>query len=315
MDYQQYIRKATLIVMEGTKALDLSDMHFRFKVASADIESPNNASIRVYNLSKDTSKLVRDEFSRVILQAGYEGSFGVIFDGTIRQFKLGRESAVDTYLDLLAADGDIAYNFATIAKTLSAPNTTPDVVVANLVDTLRPHGVEKGSIAPPSLGGTKPNPRGKVMFGMTRVIMRQYLQSLGQTWNIQNGKVNVIPLEGYLPTEAVELTALTGLVGLPEQTNDGISARCLLNPRLIAGGLVKIDNASINKILQQNPQGAPIPYNTWRGLQLLASTTEDGLYRVFAVDHEGDTRGQAWYSDLVCLAISPGSQKVVNPDG
>jgi hypothetical protein len=29
----------------------------------------------------------------------------------------------------------------------------------------------------------------------------------------------------------------------------------------------------------------------------------DGLYYVMIADHQGDTRGLAWYSELLCLAI------------
>lgn len=33
-----------------------------------------------------------------------------------------------------------------------------------------------------------------------------------------------------------------------------------------------------------------------------ASITTDGVYIVKAIDYTGDTRGQAWYMDLMCFA-------------
>ena len=39
----------------------------------------------------------------------------------------------------------------------------------------------------------------------------------------------------------------------------------------------------------------------------------DGFYRVFVAEHEGDTRGQAWYTNLILLAVNPTTRKVVNP--
>ena len=48
----------------------------------------------------------------------------------------------------------------------------------------------------------------------------------------------MIPSGDIFPAEAVVLTAETGLVGAPEQTNDGIKVRCLLNPRLRIGGRI-----------------------------------------------------------------------------
>lgn len=105
MDEFQYKRKASLLLVDDDEVLDLSNLRFRFQVKAMDVESPNNAAIRVYNLSRDTLVKIRGEFSRVILQAGYDNNFGVIFDGTIKQFRIGREGTTDTYLDILAADG------------------------------------------------------------------------------------------------------------------------------------------------------------------------------------------------------------------
>lgn len=321
-----FIRKASLILIASQdiappgdvpldNAIDLSDFRFTFKVGQEDIETPNNARIRVFNLSDSTVKKIRGEFSRVVLQAGYEEQFGIIFDGTIKQFGIGRMNATDTYLDILAADGDTAYNFATINTSLEASATAPANQIKLAVNAMAPQGVDLGFFDTNGLiGGTNPNPRGKVMFGMVRHQMRNLTNSVGATWSIQNGKVNVIPLTGYLPGEVIKMNSLTGMVGIPEQQVDGIHLRSLLNPRIVPGQLIEIDNASVNKILAQNPNAGPLqnfPFDQRAALpSLLASVTNDGIYRVFVCEHEGDTRGQPWYSDLTCLAVDPVSLKV-----
>jgi hypothetical protein len=68
----QWGRKITLILFEGEKAIDLSEFRIQFSVQNADEESPNNAVIRVINLSKNTIKKIKGEFSKVTLNAGYE---------------------------------------------------------------------------------------------------------------------------------------------------------------------------------------------------------------------------------------------------
>lgn len=319
MSSQQYKRKATLVVGRPERTgnnpsayvpastLDLSDFHFTFSTQQQDVESPSNCSIRIYNLSRDTlDNLIKNEYSSVVLQAGYESLYGVIFKGTVKQYRVGKENATTSYLDLLAADGDQAYNYSVVAKTLAASSTPQDRVKAAL-EAMGQNGVTAGYLMPFS-GGVLP--RGKVLFGMARAAVRNEARQQGATWNITDGKVNVVPLEGYLPGEAVELNALTGMVGIPEQTENGIRVRTLLNPKIVVGGLVKIDNRSINRIVQQNPQAAPVAYNSYTGIQLLATVTNDGLYRVFVAEHQGDTRGQAWYTDIVCLAVDPSSKKV-----
>ncbi len=105
-----------------------------------------------------------------------------------------------------------------------------------------------------------------------------------------------MPKTGVLPNQAVVLNSKTGLVGQPEQTNDGIKARCLLNPMLKIGGKVQINEkdvaqaklADTSKDAQANKP---------------ADIAADGFYRLLVVEHSGDTRGNDWYSDLVCLDI------------
>lgn len=305
----QYGRKASLLVVEGDRALDLSQFQFRFRTAQEDEESPNNCDIRVYNLSPETVRKVRTEYTRVVVQAGYEkGPFGVIFDGTIRQFRTGREDNISTYLDILAADGDVAYNFAMVNKSLAAGSSYADRIAA-IVNDMKPKGVDLGRIVYPDTGGILP--RGKVLFGYAKSALRQVVQTMGATWSIQNGKVNVIPLDGYLPGEAVILNSATGLLGRPEQTAEGIKARCLLNPKIVVGGTVRINNASINQTLNRDPAAPPGPaYNQYAGVQQLASVTADGLYRVYVAEHRGNTRGQDWYTEIVCLTVNPVTQKV-----
>lgn len=319
----QYGRKASLLVTRpetignnpsafATGAtLDLSRMHFTFRTVQQDVESPNNCEIRIFNLSEATSQqLLTEEYNRVILQAGYEsGGQGVIFDGTIKQFRRGKQGSLNSYVDILAADGDLAYNFAFVNKTLAAGSTPAQRVEAAL-DAMRATGGVSAGYTMPFTGGVLP--RGKVLFALSRAILRDEATAQKATWNIENGRVNMIPLDGYKPGEAVVLSATTGLIGRPEQTNEGLRARCLLNPRIEIGGLVKIDNRSVNRTLSSSANPFNLAYNSYRNaVQNLASITADGIYRVYVIEHTGDTRGNDWYTDLVCLAVQPDTNKVL----
>lgn len=316
-DGDQFLRKATLIVgqKDGDSGLDLSELRFRFRIQQSDVERPNTAEIRVYNLSKDTIKTLTSgkvEFTRVVLQAGYQNAaFGVIFDGTIKQFRVGRENATDSYIDILAAHGDIEYNFGVVNKTLAAGSTVKDRISA--VSKQMGLSLDYKSVeASQSTGGTLP--RGKVLWGMGRTHVRNAARSIGSSWSIQDGKVVVTPLDGYLDGEAVVLTSKTGMVGIPEQTDQGIQVRCLLNPKLKIGGLVHIDNASINATEAQQSSALPagqMPFDRRAGLQYVADISNDGFYRLFVVEYTGDTRGREWYADLTCLSVDKSSKKVL----
>lgn len=323
MSDEQFGRSASLIVAAGTDGIDLSAMHFRFQIKQSDEESPNTAVIRIYNLSDATVKKITGktpvEFTRVILQAGYEGATGVIFDGTIKQFRPGKENATDKYLDILAAEGDVEYNFGICNTTLAAGSSPIDRIKVAAASMNIPLGQIPAGDYLAKTGGTLP--RGKVLWGMGRAQMRCTAASIGSTWSMQDGKINVTPLTGYLPGEAVKLTSKTGLVGIPEQTEQGIKARCLLNPKLQIGGLVQIDNASINQTTQADLRADGVfqtaslpvgqaPYDKRAGLQFFADISNDGFYRLYVVEYVGDTRGQDWYADIICLAVDKSTETV-----
>jgi hypothetical protein len=312
MDNELYDRKCSLLLVAGDEALDLSEMHITFEVKQEDEESPNNARIRVNNLSPDLVKRIKGEYGRVVLQAGYVGAYyGVIFDGTIKQWHEGREpNKVDTFLDILAADGDLAYNFSVVNACLRAGSTRKQRL-DTVIRAMQSAGIKPGKLMVPETGGVLP--RGKVLFGLARAALRGQTQNFGATWSMQNGDINIVPLADYLPGTEVVLNSMTGLVGRVEQTQEGVKARCLINPRIAVGGLVQIDNALVNQTSQQKDHvipGAQLPYNQWTGIQNLADITADGLYRVYVAEYKGDNRGQAWWMDLILLAVDPVTKKV-----
>jgi hypothetical protein len=69
----------------------LSALRVVFHVRRGDLQTPNSAAIRVYNVSETTKQRIEKEFTRVVLQGGYQGNFGIIFDGTIKQVRRGQE--------------------------------------------------------------------------------------------------------------------------------------------------------------------------------------------------------------------------------
>lgn len=307
--YDQWIRKISLVVLAEQDGIDLSEFRIRFEIQAADFETPNNAVIRVYNLSRDSINKIRGkgEFSRVVLNAGYEqGNFGVIFDGTIVQFRVGREGNIDTHLDIIAMDGDSQYNQSIIQSSISKGKKPEDLIK----EAIKAMEAEGGYI--PTLEAEKnvANPRGAVLFGMARGHLRYLTTSLDYSWSIQNGKVNILPYTGYLPGEAVELNRATGVIGVPEQTDQGIKVRCLLNPKLRVGALVKLNDEEFNKLYGRDPNGPLIPATQWAGVQYNAPLSPDGTYRIYVINYDGDTRGQSWYCELICMAVDLTSKSV-----
>ena len=294
----QFGRAYSLAVANDSSALDLSSLHFKFIVRSADNETPNKAIVRAYNLSKTTAdRLQSTEFTKVFLEAGYQNNvnYGMIFKGDITRVNTGRENNTDSFVEIMAADGDLTYNFGFV-NTNVGPGSDPKARLDQMIPSLGGQLDQNADSVLALKGGILP--RGAVLFGLARTMMREIVNTVGARWSIQNGVVTLIPLTGYQPGEAVILNSLSGLVGVPEASNVGISARMLLNAKLRIGGLVQINQALINQQLNR-----PNAIQNSRELYFPAQTTTDGFYRILYIEHSGDTRANQWYSDIICLNV------------
>lgn len=300
MSVLQYLRKASLIIGQNSddenNALDLSTLKFTFKIKRGDYQTPNTADVRVYNVAPKTTLQIEKEGTRLVLQAGYDGNYGVIFDGQIKQVRRGRESATDTYLDITVADGDSAYNYSMSAFALAA-GSKPNDRVAAILENMALNGVVGGYV--PDLGGN-PLPRGKSVFSMSRDELRNIAFNAQSSWSIQDGKLNMIPITAYMPGQIPIITAATGMLGLPEQTQNGIRIKCLLNPNIKIGQVVKLDNESIQRYRYGTGVSDQLTNET---LNIQIKLNNDGLYYVMMAEHSGDTRGEEWQTDMICLAV------------
>ena len=287
---QQWMRKCNLVVSANGDGLDLSQLRITFEVSKTENETPNHAKIKIFNLSKDTENQVIKEFTRVTLQAGYEDNFGVIFDGEIVQSKRGREG-VDSYVQIDASDGDSAYNYAIVSKTLAAGSSQEDHVNA-CVDSMK---IEKGKLVP---NGTVKLTRGKVLHGSAKNIMRQSAKANKQKWNIQNGKLQLLGTFDLLPNQAVVLNSQTGLIGGAEQSTKGIKLKALINHMLHIGAKIVVNEGDIVRADKETPKAGS---KTKPDKQ--ATIASDGVYKIIGTEYTGDNRGTDWYVNITCIDV------------
>ena len=300
----EYRRKVNLLVTnaDGKTALDLSELHIKFNIRAWTNETGNCADIRVYNLDQAHAKQLEHEYSGVILSAGYEGGeFATIFDGTIIQVRNGQhETPADRYCDISAIEGDIALSYAIIKTSIGNGST-----YAQRLDIL----AKALGYTTPTLPDPLPDdvqgllPRGRAMFGKASDEMRDLAMHANSNWSIQGGELRLIAYNGYLQKQLVEINAATGMIGYPEHTEEGVRVKCLLNPSLLNNMRIRLNNKDITDLalaLDRSTLAQNIPVIS---RSLIAS---DGLYRIIVLEHSGDTRGQEWYSDMVCIAIEEG---------
>jgi hypothetical protein len=298
---RQWIRAINLTMGSASgSSIDMSQLRVRFDVKMWNGAVPNMASIWVTNLSDATAALVQKEYDTVTLEAGYQDSIGLIFkSGTIIQKRVGQESPTETYLEIIARDGDPAYNRAVICKSLAAGSTYRDQVNA-LLEPMKKLGISVGYITDL---GSKRMPRGISMFGMVRDYLREIADATGTAWSIQNGTFQMVKNQEALPGAAVVLNARTGMVGMPTQTLNGLEIRALLNPELRIGTLLEINNSDV-QTAEFDPN-----YGAEAQNMMIPPLSSDGHYLVQAINWVGDTRGDPWYADIVAISANPADRR------
>ena len=310
----QYLRYCRLTVTtEGVtgeneheiEAIDLSEFRIKFLVDQACVNKPTTAEITVYNVSKSTidkipaptNQATRDKNIIVTLEGGYQSNHAIIFQGELWWKTTGRENETDTYLTLVCASGSRNQNYAVVNASIPKGATQQDIL--NIVaKSMSDKGVSVAN--KPTLMATQ-LPRGKVIYKMSRDAMQGIADTNNFDWYIgTNGLVAVQKDNSFDPnTEAIVLNATSGMVGRPKLTTIGVDVECLMNPLIDVGTIVQINNGQIIRENYDTTMGAV--RENYHRTNLYEGA--DGFYRVIARQHVGDTRGNDWYTSLICVAV------------
>lgn len=326
-----------LLTDDSGIGISLNDFKVTFEIEWTNSMWPRVATLKIYNLSKDTnSRILGSEFSKIKIIAGYDGlaanvserdvgkirnidaseigqnngqNFGDIFNGEIRFTVTGRDNPTDTYILIQAIDGHRAFNNAMVNTTVAAGYTVADLHAVAMT-SFNPFGVTQGitSEFPSTVF-----PRGRALLMPTRDLMKSVANQCNATWQIVDGQAQMVSNDKYIH-DAVVLNSETGLIGMPQQTmGAGVNVRCLINPNIRVSGLVQLDQSSVYRASLSSDEVKALPgrasetesdgNRTVNGtLQQPSSVATDGVYIVQSISYTGDTRGQAWYMDMMCFA-------------
>jgi hypothetical protein len=288
-------------------ALDLSLLAFNFQVEKAINQSSWRARITIYNPNSTIVEGLQKQYTNVRLEAGYmppSQQYGVIFAGAIAYYRYGRINATDTFVELHAATADEA-NRGFVNTTLPAGSRPLDVVNAVLA-ALGPYGIAGGYIT--DLGDDK-SPRGRVVYGMCRDVLRDVARTAGATYHIDDdNKLHILKESEAFPSENVPvLNSKSGMIDVPAQTNDGgIEVHSLLNFAIRPNTRIYLNEAEIVRnrasesgALSNLPQSA-----TDIQMQSMA-ISKSGLYDVGKVEHHGENRGNSWFTYITTKPVTP----------
>lgn len=295
---ENYIRQCAVTFSAIGQTFDANGIRVRFKIKQSTLEQANTATVMLTNQNPaQAKKLVQAEGSTVSISAGYQGNMGLLFVGDLRRAIYGRENPTDTLTTILAADGGQAQSYAQVNKTLP-PGSKPQDIVNTAIQGLQKFGVNLGFVGPSVNLSTPVYPRSIALFGMAWKLMNDVAKSKGANASIQNALVHLVTHQDAIQGGVTELNTLTGLIGMPTLETGGLFARSLINPQLKCHSLVHIDEALIQGMLPQLMSDGQIDPHYLPGSPNLASIAGDGIYRIFRIDVDADTRGLPWYMDL-----------------
>ena len=289
---RQWKRQAEVTVGgKAGQAIQVNNLRITFEVVKTLTATPNTAVIKIYNLSPDNEARIKNEFDEVILNAGYEGGVEMLFRGNIKHVYRYREGN-DRITEIEAGDGDNDYRNATVNATLAA-GTSNAQLLKLATDSFSTTTL--GEVQVPE----RARIRGKVLTGNTRDILDGLARQAGANWSIQDGQVTVIGANNVATGVAIVLNADTGLTKSPEVNDKGVGVQCLLNPRIKVNVALKLDNNSVRARREKVDDLGKPAEKQGPAVRL----DPDGIYKTIKVTHKGDTRGQDWHSDVVCVGL------------
>jgi hypothetical protein len=284
-------------------------LRVQFEITKTIGRTPNTAAVKIMNLAPDNEGKIKGEFDEVLVNAGYKGHTALLFRGNIRK-AFGFREGNDWITEVDAADGDRDFRRAAVNLTLAAGSSTSqllDHVIGVMTSTTKGHVQVK----------ERRRLRGKVISKMARDVLDDIAAENDSSWSIQDSKLVIVPADSTLPNEAIVIRADTGMIGAPELDDKGIKVKCLLNPAIRCNGKVWLDNNALKeKIFKEHdrkPGAIPRKPPTKK---VLARLDPDGIYKVIRVTHKGDTRGNDWETEALCIRLGnpiPAGQGVPAP--
>ena len=225
----------------------------------------NKSTVSIWNLSEDSRGIIEREIGSgvMVLEAGYSGQLATLFAGDIALVEM-RRNGPDIETRIEAGDGERNLVDAHIELSLG-----PGATDSQIVDSaLRALGLGRGVIS--GIPAARRS-NGFAYSGPVADLLDQIARKNGLAWSVQGGAVQIRQEGDTSGRTAILLSDQTGLVGIPNKTEDGFKAECLLNPELEPGRLVRIQSALL---------------------------TGEVTYEVKGVEHIGDTHGEKWMTTV-----------------
>lgn len=276
-------RKLTIGPDGYTGMLNISNLRMSFSIQKNFGWATNSCNLSIWNLSQQNRNVLKDFGDRITVSAGYIDDTGLqtlfIGDSTVVSHAYASPEIVTS---IMCGDGDKILNNVVLNIKFD-PGTPVESVIREIARQMGLPVIEL--VIPPGEVyeyGFSESRMGKDMMDM--VCARVGLQA-----SVQNNGFHILPLFGSTRRPPFLINAETGMIGIPERftskrqyvyaqnPQNGWKVRTTLNPQILPGDRVNIVSKQVE-----------LP---------------SGTFVVYSIRHEGDTYGNAWYSELEVYLI------------
>ena len=283
---------------EGQNALAVDGLQITFTVNKTSLEGINYAEIVLYNLESSTVELLQAQAKNNIygvpisLEAGFRDDKGVIFTGNTSQL-LGQTAdfsqGFTKQIRFIAHDGQSAYR-TKIIKTLKAGYSDYDVFLS-VVEALRPQGLQgfKNELQGPMI--RKKYPRGRTLSQSAESLLVQLGNMYQASFYFDN---NILYFYNEVKTGKASVTIgkndiIGPIASMQTLTGQALVVTVRLNPaiRINEKILLKTD------LIDVDPR-----YIYSSGGSISDLGTQEGVYTIYKIIHEGDYYGRPWYTKI-----------------
>ena len=282
------------IGLVGGGTVRVTDLRVTFDISKKRGAATNSTKIEVYNLSKQNRDKIKQQGAYIHLQGGYNQGASVedIFSGDA-QYVLHRHEPPEVVTEIECQDGVKSLRESILSCSFG-PGASGQQVFKKISDAL---GFPLSHPSNANITGTFPN--GFAYHGPARAALDKVTKRFGLEWSVQYGALQIMPFDGNNGDGPIPLSAGTGLIGSPQRL-------------FYTAGQLDGQLKAHTKLPSSNKEGAPaeivatgykvksllIPKTIPGGRIQLDTLEVKGTYRIEAVHHTGDTRGQDWYTEI-----------------
>lgn len=257
-----------------------SGLRVSFDIKKTLEQTENDANIEIYNVSKDSYKLLQqiNETYIVQLSVGYSNLIDTIFIGNIENSYYYREKS-SWILNIKGKDGQESIQDNIVNKSYRAgfdlKSALLDMIkTSNILPKGAYDNAKKWVENKISLGTKTQN--GLTISGRLIDEINKLLNEFNASLSMQDEKAQIIYNDSNNEDNIFLISPSSGLISSPKDkgSEEGLEFRCLLIPKLKPGSLVKIESSTI-----------------------------DDFYRIDNIIYKGDTYGNDW--ECKCEATKP----------